>query len=71
MELLQDSQGKELADLRLRSAAAIQRWYELNVLGASECWSEWESRMSNLEKRVRQEEGQSERDAKASQAYDS
>ncbi|KAG7009498.1 hypothetical protein G7Y79_00002g006130 [Physcia stellaris] len=69
MELLQESQGKELAELRLRSAAAIQRWYEVSVLGASECWSEWEGRLSNIEKRVRQEEGQAARDSKANQAY--
>ena len=69
MELLQETQGKELAELRLRSASAIQRWYELSVLDASECWTEWEGRLSNVEKRVRREEGLAAREAEASQAY--
>lgn len=69
MEVLQESQGRELAELRFRSASAIRRWYELNVLGASECWTEWEGRMSNVEKRVRRAEGQSAREAEASSLY--
>ena len=69
MELLQESQGRELEELRLRSASAIQRWYELCVLGVSDCWTEWESRMSNVEKHVRREEGCSTREAEATQIY--
>lgn len=57
IELLQDSQAGEMSELRARSAEAIQRWYELRVLGESECWSEWEGRVIGVEKRVRREEG--------------
>ena len=69
VELLQETQGRELEELRLRSASAIQRWYELSVLGASDCWTEWEGRMSGVEKYVRREESQSAREAEASQVY--
>ena len=57
LELLQDEQAREMAELRTRSAKAIQRWYEVGVLGESECWSEWEGRVVEVEKRVRREEG--------------
>jgi len=46
-----------MSELRARSAEAIQRWYELGVLGESECWSEWEGRVMAVEMRVRREEG--------------
>ena len=62
MELIQDSQAKELADLRLRSAAVLQRWYEVGVLGAGECWAEWEERVLNAEKSIRREETARARD---------
>jgi len=57
VELLQDSQASEMSELRARSAEAIQRWYELGIVGESECWSEWEGRVVGVEKRVRREEG--------------
>ena len=53
---LQDSQATELADLRLRSAAVLQRWYEIGVLGGGECWTDWEERVVGVEKLVRREE---------------
>ena len=56
LELLQESQAKEMAELRLRSASIIQRWYELGVLGGGQRWTEWEGRVANVEKVVRQEE---------------
>lgn len=56
LELLQESQAKEVAELRSRSASIIQRWYELGVLGGGQCWTEWEGRVANVEKVVRQEE---------------
>ena len=69
LELLQESQGRELAELRLRSAAAIKRWYELGVLGGSECWTEWEGRVTSVEKLVRREEGLRARELEANEAY--
>lgn len=69
LELLQESQEREVAELRLRSAAAIKRWYELEVLGGSECWIEWEGRMTEVEKMVRRKEGLQARELKANEAY--
>lgn len=46
-----------MLELRTRSAQAIQRWYELRVLGESECWTEWEGRIVAVEKKTRREEG--------------
>lgn len=69
LELLQDEHAKDMADLRARSARAIQRWYELGVLGQSECWTEWEGRVVEVEKRVRREEGRMAKEAEEDEAY--
>ena len=62
---------KEVAELRLRSAAVLQRVYELGVLGGGECWTEWDGRMGDVEKGVRREEGNQDREAKANEVYQS
>lgn len=69
VEMLQDAQAREMAELRSRSAAAIQRWYELGVLGESECWMEWEGRVIDVEKQVRRREANLVQDAKEKEAY--
>lgn len=56
VELEQRLQAMELAELRSRTAAIIQRWYELGVLGGGECWTEWEGRVETVEKNIRQKE---------------
>lgn len=58
-----------MAHLRTRSAKAIQRWYELGVLGESECWTEWEGRVVEVEKRVRREEGRMAKELHEDEAY--
>ncbi len=58
-----------MADLRRRSAKAIQRWYELGVLGENECWTEWERRVMEVEKRVRREEGRMAKKVEEDEAY--
>lgn len=58
-----------MAELRTRSARAIQRWYELGVLGESECWTEWEGRLVEVEKRVRREEGRMAKEVEEDEAY--
>ena len=70
-ELVQESQIKEVENLRMRTALALQRWYEHEVLGGGECWAEWELRILTVEKDVRRNEALQERDAKANEAYDS
>lgn len=58
-----------MAELRIRSARVIQRWYEVGVLGESECWSEWEGRVVQVEKRVRKGEGRMAKVAEEDKAY--
>ncbi|KAL2043820.1 hypothetical protein N7G274_003340 [Stereocaulon virgatum] len=69
LELLQESQAREMAELRIRTASAIQRWYELGVLGESECWSEWEGRVVIIEKKVRQGEIRKAQETMERQTY--
>lgn len=69
LELLQESQAKEMAELRSRSASVIQRWYELGVLGGGECWTEWEGRVANVEKVVRREELHRTKEMESADAY--
>lgn len=69
VELLQESQAREMGLLSIKTASAIQRWYELGVLGEGECWSEWESRAVNAEKRVRRAEIEQAQEAKENEAY--
>ncbi|KAL8716430.1 MAG: hypothetical protein Q9220_000337 [cf. Caloplaca sp. 1 TL-2023] len=61
LESLQETQIRTMAALRARSANAIQRWYELGVLGQGDCWADWEGRMEECEKRVRRVEGEKQR----------
>ena len=63
VEVLQESQSRELADLRIRTASCVQRWYDLGVLGGGECWTDWEGRMGTVEKTVRREETTKARDS--------
>ncbi|CAF9942871.1 MAG: hypothetical protein ALECFALPRED_010170 [Alectoria fallacina] len=69
LELLQDEQAREIAELRTKSARAIQRWYELGVLGGSECWTEWEGRVVEVEKTLRREEGRMAKELEQEKAY--
>ncbi|KAM0715199.1 hypothetical protein Q7P37_009664 [Cladosporium fusiforme] len=58
----QEQQAKELADLRSRSAAAVELWYETGVLGMAERWAEWEERMRDVEIVVRRLEAMKKRE---------
>ena len=69
IELLQESQAREIGQLRTRTASAIQRWYELGVLGEGECWTEWESRAVNVEKKVKRAENEQDQEAKDKETY--
>ncbi|KAH8647427.1 hypothetical protein BGZ60DRAFT_474486 [Tricladium varicosporioides] len=50
---LQVAQNAEVAALRERSAALIQRWYTIDILGAGDSWAELEGRVGQVEQRVR------------------
>lgn len=69
LEQLQDSQAKEVAELRARSAKAVQRWYDLGVLGQGECWADWEGRMEECEKKIRRFEGERRRELEDKERY--
>jgi hypothetical protein len=58
----QEQQAAELAELRTRSAAAVERWYETGVLGMAEQWAEWEERMRDVEIVVRRLEAVKKRE---------
>ena len=53
VELLQESQSREIAILKQRSASVLQRWYSLDILQAGECWADLEGRVEKVEQSVR------------------
>ena len=58
----QATQAKEFAELRARSAAAVEKWYEGGVLGMGEQWAEWEERLRDAEILVRRREAAKRRE---------
>ena len=50
---LQAAQNADIAELRERSAAVIQRWYTMDILGAGDSWAELEGRVGQVEQKVR------------------
>ena len=52
----QDEQGREIAELRVRTAKVLQRYYEVSLLGGGEVWGEWEGRMERVEREVKRVE---------------
>ncbi|KAL3486715.1 hypothetical protein BJX62DRAFT_241681 [Aspergillus germanicus] len=59
----QEEQAREVAELRVRTAKVLQRWYEVSVLGGGEVWGEWEGRIEGVERGVRRGEVNKEREA--------
>ena len=53
LEAVQAAQDAEMAELRARSAAAVQRWYEGEVLQAGDAWADLEGRVERGERKVR------------------
>ncbi|KAL0637400.1 hypothetical protein Q9L58_003603 [Maublancomyces gigas] len=49
-EVVQQAQAKEIADLRRRSAALLERWYLLGIEGVNECFAEWDERALEVDK---------------------
>ena len=56
VELQQEQWLERIADLRLQTALICQRWMELSLLSANECWAEWQERLMEAEKIVRRNE---------------
>ena len=53
LEAIQASQNTDVAELRERSAAVIQRWYTVEVLHSGATWAELEGRVEHVEQKVR------------------
>lgn len=58
---MQDELGREVSELRVRSARVLQRWYEVGLVGGGECWAEWEGKVEGVERGVRRAEVARER----------
>ncbi|PWW74105.1 hypothetical protein C7212DRAFT_346758 [Tuber magnatum] len=49
-EVVQQTQAREIAELRRRSAALLERRYLLGIEGVNECFSEWDERTLEIDK---------------------
>ncbi|KAF3940307.1 hypothetical protein ABW19_dt0200632 [Dactylella cylindrospora] len=58
--VMQEMQGREMAELRRRSLKVLERWYEVSVEGVNECFAEWDERVMAAERAVRRIEGAKE-----------
>ena len=58
----QREQAIQVADLRVRSAQAVETWYEGGILGMGERWADWEERLRDAEILVRRREAAKKRD---------
>ncbi len=56
LSAVQSEQERELAELRHRSAMVLERWYTVTVMGAGECWAEWDTRLGKVEQQVKRAE---------------
>ncbi|KAE8161731.1 hypothetical protein BDV40DRAFT_301097 [Aspergillus tamarii] len=61
---VQEEQAKQISELRVRTARALQRWYEVALVGGGECWAEWEGRLEDVEREVKRGEVMRQRRAK-------
>ena len=62
LQATQTSQAREFAELRVRSAKAVEAWYEGGVLEMGEQWAQWEERLRDAEIVVRRREAAKKRD---------
>jgi hypothetical protein len=53
LEALQASQNVDIADLKQRSAAAIQKWYTGDILRVGDQWAGLEGRVEDVEQKIR------------------
>ena len=62
LETKQMEQAQEFAELRARSARAVEKYYESGVLQMGEQWTEWEERLKDCEILVRRKEAAKRRE---------
>lgn len=53
VETIQAAQSSDIAELRERSAALLQRWYTMDVLRAGESWADLEGRVGQVDQQLR------------------
>lgn len=53
LETLQAVQNADIAVLRQRTVAVLQRWYAVDILSTGDSWAELEGRIETVEQRVR------------------
>lgn len=53
VEAIQTAQSADIAELRERTAAVLQRWYTQNILQVGDSWADLEGRVEHVEQRVR------------------
>ncbi|KAK6335904.1 hypothetical protein TWF730_003278 [Orbilia blumenaviensis] len=56
LAVMQEVQGREMAELRKRSLRVLERWYEVGVEGVNECFAEWDERVGRCDRVVRRRE---------------
>ncbi|KAK6336241.1 hypothetical protein TWF696_001802 [Orbilia brochopaga] len=62
LTVMQEMQGREMAELRRRSVKVLERWYEVGVEGVNGCFAEWDERVGRAERAVRRAEVEKEED---------
>ncbi|KXS96863.1 hypothetical protein AC578_7396 [Pseudocercospora eumusae] len=62
LETKQIEQAQQFAELRARSARAVEKYYESGVLQMGEQWTEWEERLKDCEILVRRKEAAKRRE---------
>jgi hypothetical protein len=53
LEAIQAAQSSDIAELRERSAAVIQRWYTQDILKVGDNWANLEGRVEQAEQTIR------------------
>ncbi|KAG8625163.1 hypothetical protein KVT40_006914 [Elsinoe batatas] len=57
-----EAQNKHMSDVRTRSAELVSRWHQVGVLGVGEVISEWDERLTDAERSLRQRHARMRRD---------
>ncbi|TKX20799.1 hypothetical protein C1H76_7187 [Elsinoe australis] len=60
-----ERQEQQMSELRAQSAAIISRWHQVGVLGVGELVSEWDDRLRDAERSIRQAQARRKREVEA------
>jgi hypothetical protein len=53
VDTIQTAQSADIAELRERTAAVLQQWYTQDILKVGDAWADVESRIGQVEQRLR------------------